>query len=213
MLSEARYQSHSGVAFNPPVYPGVYNRGITANATAAARDCTEAKCQELIKQYEVLKGVEKRLKNLIVGAVDEVYLEALKNDIVGYINVTPHQMIEHIQTTMTTFMVVNIRKIKTARDKSYDPEQKMMLYVKDIEKETEKLTREGITTDENELISIMVWRLMETGDYIDEVKAWDHCPIAENTLADCKGHFIAAYHTNKAFQKATAGGQGYVNKV
>jgi hypothetical protein len=122
-------------------------------------------------------------------------------------------MIQHLQTTTATLTVVDVSKIKAQRDKAYDPAQTMTTFLKDIEKETEKLTRARITTDNNELIALVVWRLMEMGEYTDDIKAWDRLPQAQKTWANCKAHFIAAYHTNKAFQKATAGSQGYVNKI
>ncbi|KAL7453787.1 hypothetical protein ACHAWC_005423 [Mediolabrus comicus] len=102
----------TGKVFTTPTYPGVYDINIAANAANAARARAEAEHRALIQQYEVFKGVEKGLKNLIVEAVEEDYLEGLKDDIVGYINVTPLQMIQHLQTTTATLTVVDVSKIK-----------------------------------------------------------------------------------------------------
>ena len=113
VLKDARYLAIAGVVFNRPNYPGVYDVNIAGNAANAVRARAEAEHRALIQQYEVFKGVEKRLKNLIVEAVDEDYLEGIKDDIVGYINVTPLEMIQHLQTTTATLTVVDMSKIKT----------------------------------------------------------------------------------------------------
>ena len=83
VIEDARYLALTGKVFNTPNYPGVYNTNIAANAANAAWARAEAEHRALIQQYEVFKGVEKGLKNLIVEAVEEDYLEGLNDDIVG----------------------------------------------------------------------------------------------------------------------------------
>jgi hypothetical protein len=64
----------SGTAFMNPANPGIYPAGLQANAAAGTQAREEAIHKELVAQYEIFKGVEQGLKDIIQEAVDTDYL-------------------------------------------------------------------------------------------------------------------------------------------
>ena len=50
-------------------------------------------------EYEKFLGVEESLQILILQTVDQLYLEALKEEYIGYGGRTPYEMIAHLQMT------------------------------------------------------------------------------------------------------------------
>ena len=75
-----------------PAHPGVYPTGVT-NANKNRR---EAEHKELIKQYEVCSGVEQVLRDKILEAVEEAYVLELEDDIMGFMNVSPREILDHL---------------------------------------------------------------------------------------------------------------------
>ena len=53
--------------------------------------------RKVIKCEKVL-GIEESIRTLLLQAVEEPYLEALKEEYIGYGGKTPHKMIEHLWT-------------------------------------------------------------------------------------------------------------------
>ena len=97
LMEEADYMAAFGVAvpFVAPNNPGTYPVGPFPNGTRKER---EAEHEKLIEVYETYLGVGDGLKTLILRAVDEDYILELKNEIIGYLQVTPKQMIAHLRT-------------------------------------------------------------------------------------------------------------------
>ena len=97
LMTDANYMAAFGVAvpFAAPANPGVYPVGPFPNGTRKER---EAEHDKLIEVYETYLGVGDGLKTLILRAVDEDYVLELKHEIIGYLQVTPKQMIAHLRT-------------------------------------------------------------------------------------------------------------------
>ncbi len=97
LMEEADYMAAFGVAvpFVAPNNPGTYPVGPFPNGTRKER---EAEHEKLIEVYKTYLGVGDGLKTLILRAVDEDYILELKNKIIGYLQVTPKQMIAHLRT-------------------------------------------------------------------------------------------------------------------
>jgi hypothetical protein len=53
--------------------------------------------KELIAQYEIHKGVEQALKDIIIQAVDEDFLLKIEDETLGFLNEMPRSMIIHLQ--------------------------------------------------------------------------------------------------------------------
>jgi hypothetical protein len=75
IVEPAKYLTMTrGKQFNPPANPGVYPDGLAINAAAGTRAREEAIHKELVAQYEIFKGVEQGLKDIIQEAVKADYL-------------------------------------------------------------------------------------------------------------------------------------------
>ena len=76
IMDPAAYSLLSGgIDFVEPVNPGIYPAGAM---TATQRPQCEAQHKELIKQFESWAGVRNGLKDLILRAVEGIYLEEIK---------------------------------------------------------------------------------------------------------------------------------------
>lgn len=103
-----------GVDFVDPVNPGVYPAGAM---TAAQRPQREAEHKELMKQFETWAGVRDGLKDLILQAVEEIYLEEIKAPTIGFLNVTPRAMLTHLNDRWGGLDFVDISALIAEREK------------------------------------------------------------------------------------------------
>ena len=82
-----------GTPFIFQANPGVYPQGVIPVAQQSQQ---EAEHKALIKQFQTCVGVAKGLKELILQAVKEDVVLALQAEQMGYLNVTPFQMMTHL---------------------------------------------------------------------------------------------------------------------
>jgi hypothetical protein len=83
-----------GTPFIVPANPGVYPLGVIP---AAQQGQKEAEHKALVEtQFQMCIGASKRLKDLILQAVDEDFLLELRDEGIAYLNVTLLQMITHL---------------------------------------------------------------------------------------------------------------------
>jgi hypothetical protein len=71
----------SGINFINPINPGVYPAG----AMTTAQRPQHAEHKELLKQFETCAGVQDGLKDLILKAVEEIYMEEIKAPTIGFL--------------------------------------------------------------------------------------------------------------------------------
>jgi hypothetical protein len=96
ILDNAKYQLMTkGIQFIAPQNPGVYPANIAGNAANAVRSSEEALHKALVREFEIYCGVEQALKDIILKAVENNNLLEIKDEILGYLNQTPKQMIQH----------------------------------------------------------------------------------------------------------------------
>jgi len=96
LMDPVRYQLTAGVLLTNPINPGNYPTNVTGNAAAGVRARAEAEHKEEVKEYETFQGVVQATKDIILEAVDHEYLLEIEDDILGFLNQTPTDMMNHL---------------------------------------------------------------------------------------------------------------------
>ena len=113
------YATLSATLFVPPPNPGAT---ATIPSTATALQTSSIRrahddSQEVFKEYD---NTDKALKKLLISAVDDVFLRAIRACYVGYANITTCQMLTHLYTTYANItpveLIENDARLKTAYD-------------------------------------------------------------------------------------------------
>jgi hypothetical protein len=81
--------------FNNPANPRNYPANAAGNAAAGVRAQAEAEHKEEVKEYETFQGVTQATKDIILEAVDHEYLLEIEDEILGFLNQTPTDMLTH----------------------------------------------------------------------------------------------------------------------
>ena len=193
-----------GTAFVNPVNPGIYPAGLALNAAAGTRARAEAEHKELINQFETFEGVRLGTKDLILEAVDNEYLSEIEHDTLGYLNVTPRQMIGHLLTRGGALDFADTKDLLAERDGEWNVTKNPQLYFNRVEKAIKGLTRNGINSDLNERKDIALFHLKATGEFDAAVREWEAKPAADKTWANIKTFITAEYAKENKQNKLSA---------
>ncbi len=87
----------TGTVFVNLPNPGTYPANIAGNAAAGVWAWAEAEHKEEIKEYETFQGVIQATKDVILKAVYSEYLLEIKDEILGFLNQTPTQMLTRLR--------------------------------------------------------------------------------------------------------------------
>ena len=204
IVDAAKYLTMAGQAFNAPPNPGIYPAGLAANAAAGTRARAEAEHKEDVAQYEIFKGVEQALKDIIQEAVEHDYLLEIEDDTLGFLNQTPRQMIDHLKARGGALDFADTRTLLSERDTEWDISENPQVYFNRVEKAVKALTRAGITSDMNERRDMALYYLKATGEFDAAVREWENKAAADKTWANIKTFIATEYARENKQNKLTA---------
>jgi hypothetical protein len=205
IMDETAYLTMTnGIAFENPANPGVYPAGLAANAAATVRARAEAEHKELINQFETFEGVRQGVKDLIVEAVDNEYLIEIEHEMLGFLNQTPRQMLDHLLTRGGALNFADTKELLAERDGEWNVSENPQLYFNRVEKAMKGLLRNGITSDPNERRDIALFYLKATGEFDAAVREWEAKPAANKTWANIKTFISAEYAKENKQNRLTA---------
>jgi hypothetical protein len=136
-----KYLAMAGVAFNNPTHLGIYPAGLTTNAAAGTQAREEAEHKELLAQYEIFKGVKQALKDIILEAVEHDYLLKIEDNMLGFLNQTPRQMIDHLKVRGGALDFADTKTFLAERDMEWDISKNPQIYFNRVEKAVKTLTK------------------------------------------------------------------------
>ena len=132
-----------------------------AKDTAFDQSKSEKKHAWKVIEYEKFLGVEESLQSLILQAVDEPFVEALKEEYIEYDRWTPNEILVHLQIKISK--VTNRDKLQQKREVfiAWEQPQVLLAYFKQIEKAKKQLTKWNVTTLDNIIIIYAVNQMYE----------------------------------------------------
>jgi hypothetical protein len=190
-----------GINFEPPGNPGVYPAGLALNEAAGTRAREEAL---LVAQYEIYKGVEQGMKDIIQDAVEADYLLKIEDEALGFLNQTPRQMLNHLRNRGGALDFADTKTLLAERDTEWNVSEVPQLYFNRVEKAMQGLTRAGINSDLNERRDMVIFYLKATGEFDAAVREWEAKPAADKTWANIKSFISTEYAKENKQNKLTA---------
>jgi hypothetical protein len=193
-----------GTQFDPPANPGVYPAGLGINAAAGTRAREEAIHKELIAQYEIFKGVEQGLKDIIQEAVKADYLLEIEDETLGFLNQTPRQMLDHLRNCGGALDFADTKMLLAERDAEWNINEIPQIYFNRVEKATQRLTKAGINSNLKDCRDMALFYLKTTGEFDAAIRTWEAKPKADKTWAKIKSFISTEYARENKQNKLTA---------
>jgi hypothetical protein len=122
IMNNEEYFAIAVYVFPMPANPGP-SAAEWAGMTAAVISETTRLHREATQVYRTYHNVDQAINKLIIEAFDEVYLNALSDDIVGYANCTSLQIITHLLTYYAIIAPTELTQNYERLNTMYDPNQ------------------------------------------------------------------------------------------
>ena len=204
VMDPARYLLTTGTAFVNPANPGTYPAGVPNNAAQGVRARAEVEHKELVKEHKTFQGVVQATKDIILEAVDNEYLLEIEDEILGFLNITPTDMLTHLRNRGGALDFADTKTLLAERDGEWDASEVPQIYFNRVEKAIQGLTRAGINSDLNERRDMALFYLKASGEFDAAVREWEQRPAGNKTWQNIKTFISAEYAKENKQNKLTA---------
>ena len=121
-VSNAQFNSVSIVPFVAPANSGVTSTYPTNASSARIKQADDAhdKVYILFKEYTL---ADKTIKQLLLWVIEDKYYRTLRNNLIGYANVTSSDLIHHLYTSYGNITSTQLANSDVKLRSAYDPNQ------------------------------------------------------------------------------------------
>ena len=188
ILSPAAYATISPTAFTEPAYLGQHPT-IPAGTNATTTSAIIRRHTEDTRQWREFKNVSTALKNQLLSAVDDIYVRALRDRHVGYMNQTIRNLLTHLFDNYGNITQLELEDNDTKMRALWDPNSPFDCLVQQLEDGQDYADDGGQPYTTNQLLRIAYTLVFKTGLYFEDCKAWNAKPnhekrVPENDLPD-----------------------------
>jgi hypothetical protein len=202
----AAYVIRAGANFVEPPHPGplpIHDvNAISAQITVANRAYDLS-----MTEFQTCQNVKENLKQQILEAVANIYLQDLEDDVFGYADITITQIIAHLGTT---YGQLNANYLEANRQKltdQWNPDEPFENIWKHIRIIRAVATAGCEAISDNVTIELTLSALTKAGVYDHAIENWYNKPEDEQTWETCLLHFNK--HEKQRLRKLTAKATGY----
>jgi hypothetical protein len=98
-------------------------------------------------------------------AVEHDYLLKIKDDMLGFLNQMPKQMIDHLKIRGGALDFADTKTLIAERDMEWDVSENPQIYFNRVKKAVKALTRANINTDMNQLQDMALYHFKASGEF------------------------------------------------
>jgi hypothetical protein len=162
------------------------------SSTNAIRERQLSQYRKDIKEYEAAQALRNQLKALLLRAIPESYREVLADPDLGYVNVTPQDILQHMIKNYGQITEQDLSHNLKALETPWDPETTITTVFINGNR-CRKFAREGEDpiTDKT-YIRALVTIFRNSGVLEDAIKDWDKLPPDRKTVDYAIQHFTQA---------------------
>ena len=190
------YNTLSDVAFVPPLNPGpnvTYPPEGTQYQIRAAEKL-HSESTKLFKQYD---ACDKALKQMLIGAVDGMFLTAKCDPYVGFANTTTLELLTHLYKTYGRISDVDLRKNQELLSDPFDANLPIESFFRRVEECVDFASAGQTPFSPQQVVISAFYTVQKSGYFPDDAKEWRRLPEANKTWEEFKIHFSRAYHELK----------------
>ena len=178
ILSPATYATISPTAFIEPAYPGQHP-AIPAGTNAANSSAIIGRHTEDTRQWCKFKNVTTALKNQLLNAVEDIYVRALRDRHVGYMNQSICNLLTHLFENYGNITQLELEDNDTKMRALWDPNSPFDCLVQQLEDGQDYTHDGGQPYTAAQLLRIAYTLVFKTGLYFEDCKAWNAKPNNE----------------------------------
>jgi hypothetical protein len=208
VVSDAVYATIApGTPFIKPTNPAQHPT-IPRTSTDGAITSIMRRHNERQREFREYNNVQRALKKQLATAIDGIYLEAHKDNNVGYENVSIEVLLQYLFDEYGDITPVDLRANAKRLDEEWDPSQPIQTLYSRI-KEIQTYAQAGNRTfTDQQIVDAAYTIIYKTGVYYDDCDDWLETTPQHQTWINFQKHFNAAHRKAKRKQRTTQS-EGY----
>jgi hypothetical protein len=131
--------------------------------------------------YRTYHNVDQAIKKLIIESLDDTYLNALSEEIVGYANCTSLQLLTHLLTYNAMIAPTELTQNYERLNTPYDPNQPIQMLFQQIQDARVFAVAGGQSYGAAMIVNVAYTLVFNTGLFPDACRAWQSRAIAGKT--------------------------------
>lgn len=209
LIPPAAYLARFKTNYIVPTHPGAAPVH-AANAKQAQITETNRAYQAAIKEFDVYQNVKMILHKMIIDAVDPIYLSALEDADLGLAEVTPMDMLEHLEDAYTEYTQEDIENNRESLKLAWNPDTPIETLWLRIKKAKEYATRAGAKLSDTTVMHLTVSMFEREKMFPEYVRQWHDTDAAAQTYTRFQTIFkLAVAARQRTMTANTAGAAGY----
>jgi hypothetical protein len=177
----------------------------TAAQISAARHIWE----EDVQTYWTCTSVQQALKKQITSVFEPMYLYILNDNMVGYVNISAEDMLDHLFENYGNITTVDLEINFEHMRRAWDPQQPVESLFKQIQDCADYYEAGGVLIWHPQQINFGYAKIFATGHFMSACRWWNEKHAIEKTWTQFKSHFAAAHRQHKQMQGESAATAGY----
>ena len=191
ILSPAAYTTIAATQYVEPIYPGQHPN-VPAGTSAANTSTIICRHTEDLRQWRKFKNINTTLKNQLLTSIDDIYVHALKDRHIGYMNQSIRTILQHLFDNYGNITPLELEDNDTKMRATWDPNSPFDCLIQQVEDSQDYADDGGQPYTAEQLLRIAYTLVFKTGLYFEDCKAWNACPTAAHTWDNFKTHFQTA---------------------
>jgi hypothetical protein len=183
ILEEDEYDELTGIGtYTIPAKPASYDPTVT-NATLTHKHKWKEEEWELIRtSWFIRKGFLRGIVDNLRDALDEQYYSQLRHWLTAYRNVTPFQILEHLNDSWCPLNIKAKKALKDAYYTKWDGDEHLTAFGKHLDNNQCALVRSNVTIADEDKLQFYLKQMYDSNHFNkNEMLAWEKQPTTTKT--------------------------------
>jgi hypothetical protein len=166
------------------VTPSAPGRAPAATDGAAAQiSAAHHLWEEDVQTYQTCTSIHQALKNQIISVFEPMYLNILNDNMVGYVNISSRDFLDHLFETYGNITSVDLEINFEHMRRAWDPQQPVESLFKQIKDCSDYSEAGGVLIGHPQHINIGYAKIFATGHFMSACRRWN-----EKVTMEKRGH-------------------------
>jgi hypothetical protein len=215
ILGEDEYDEPTGIGtYTIPAKPTSYDPTVTNAMLTHERKQKEEEWELVRTSWFIRKGFLRGIVDNLRNALDEQYHSQLRHRLTAYCNVTPFQILDHLNNRWCPLDVKAKKALKDAYYMKWDGDKHLTAFGKCLDDDQRTLVRSDVTIVDKDKLQFYLEQMYNSNHFDkNEMLAWEKQPTATKTDYDAaKNYFEALVKATDTYEMNAGGGTTGRNK-
>ena len=205
LLSERYQQIYKKGAYIIPPIIALYDDTIDKDATKTEVHRVEGNHKAQRNERQLYKKANNACQSFIMAFVEKTWYKELEDPDTVYTKVAALKLLDHLIEFCSGLHTVDAVDISQVMKTLYKDAEGIPQFINAMEAEQRKYKRAKLVTNNEYLHAVALKSLLQSGEYETENREWSKIPEDEQTWAEWKKIFRAAYVAKRRSEAAREG--------